>query len=69
MPMNNREWWRNKLEQNAARDRAKDRELELLGWEVHHFWEHEAVEQVVEIVEAAWRRRTGRKSRNADFHP
>ena len=41
LPKNNRDWWRDKLERNVARDREKDDQLEKLGWTVVHVWEHE----------------------------
>ena len=31
-PKNNREWWRDKLERNVARDREKDAQLDMMGW-------------------------------------
>ena len=60
MPKNNREWWNEKLTANVARDRAKDDALRALGWEPLHFWEHTDVDEAAAVIEAAWRRRTGR---------
>lgn len=60
LPKNNREWWRQKLAGNAERDRQKDAELQATGWMPIHVWEHTAVAEVVDIIEAAWRQRTGR---------
>jgi DNA mismatch endonuclease, patch repair protein len=41
LPKNNREWWRDKLAANVARDRLKDEQLHALGWLPYHVWEHE----------------------------
>lgn len=60
LPKNNRDWWREKLEGNVQRDRRKDLELERLGWVVIHVWEHEAIETAADLVESAWKFRTGR---------
>lgn len=60
LPKNNREWWRAKFEENRKRDRRKDEALRALGWTPVHFWEHEAVEHMVEVVHGLWNDRTGR---------
>jgi DNA mismatch endonuclease (patch repair protein) len=41
LPKSNREWWRAKLLRTAERDRATERTLRDLGWEVVRIWEHE----------------------------
>ncbi len=41
LPKTRRTFWRNKLEGNAARDRAKERALRILGWKVLVIWECE----------------------------
>jgi DNA mismatch endonuclease (patch repair protein) len=41
LPKNNRHWWRLKLLATRRRDRAKDRQLKVLGWLSIHVWEHE----------------------------
>lgn len=46
-PKANREWWREKIDANVARDRRNDRALEARGWRVARFWEHEDPEEVV----------------------
>lgn len=38
-PRNNREFWKNKIEGNAERDKRKKTELELQGWNVITIWE------------------------------
>jgi DNA mismatch endonuclease (patch repair protein) len=58
MPRNNREWWQQKLNRNVARDREKDAELQALGWEVIHVWEHEDPVQAASLVRERWRART-----------
>jgi DNA mismatch endonuclease (patch repair protein) len=60
LPKNNREWWRAKIEGNIQRDRAKDKALGLLGWDVMHVWEHEDPEAAAERVEGLWRTKTFR---------
>jgi len=57
MPKNNREWWREKLERNVARDREKDQQLDTLGWVVVHVWEHEDPVMVADAIEQLWRSR------------
>lgn len=56
-PRHNGDWWRDKLDRNVARDRAKDAALADLGWTVLHVWEHEAPGVAADRVEAEWRRR------------
>ena len=60
LPKNNRAWWRRKLEGNIERDRRKDEELVAMGWMPLHLWEHIPVAEMADIVERAWRTRTGR---------
>lgn len=60
LPKNNREWWREKLASNSERDRRKDAELEANGWLPLHVWEHTPVTEMADVIEAAWRERTGR---------
>jgi DNA mismatch endonuclease (patch repair protein) len=38
MPKSRTDWWRAKLEGNAARDKIKQRELRRLGWKVIVVW-------------------------------
>lgn len=52
-PKTNSKWWKEKLEQNVARDRRHDIELQELGWAVLRIWEHEAVEVAATRVERA----------------
>ena len=41
IPVNNREFWRRKLEGNVQRDRLVTRTLKLRGWRVIRLWEHQ----------------------------
>jgi DNA mismatch endonuclease, patch repair protein len=61
LPKNNRDWWRDKLEANVARDRRKDDALEVAGWRVVHVWEHEPVDVAADVIESLWREVTGRR--------
>lgn len=57
LPKANREWWNEKLEANARRDRSADAELEALGWLVIRVWEHEVVGTAADRIEVAVRAR------------
>lgn len=52
-PVNNAEWWREKLDANIERDRRNDQSLKALGWTVVRIWEHEETDEAVERVRAA----------------
>jgi DNA mismatch endonuclease, patch repair protein len=67
LPKNNREWWREKLERNVARDRDKDQQLETLGWVVVHVWEHEDPIEAAEVIERLWRSRRPTAARLAEI--
>lgn len=54
-PASNAEWWAAKLEKNVRRDRETDRHLELLGWTVLRFWEHENPVDAANAIEVAVR--------------
>jgi DNA mismatch endonuclease (patch repair protein) len=41
LPVNNRKFWRKKLEANKRRDRIVNRELNEKGWKVLRVWEHQ----------------------------
>jgi DNA mismatch endonuclease (patch repair protein) len=45
VPKTNAAFWRRKFELNAERDARKRRDLELAGWGVIEFWEHEVRSQ------------------------
>lgn len=52
-PDANRDWWIAKLAATVTRDRNTDRELELRGWIVLRFWEHDHPSLMAEGIEAA----------------
>lgn len=41
LPKTNRNWWRDKLQSNASRDRDTETLLVSQGWRVVRLWEHE----------------------------
>lgn len=43
-------WWEKKLAGNVVRDRAVQDELQVAGWKVLRFWEHEVKEDLSRIV-------------------
>lgn len=49
----NATFWRDKVEENRARDRDTDRRLTEAGWRVVRVWEHEDVASAVERVTRA----------------
>ena len=52
-PRHNREWWREKLARNVARDRETTELLEGQGWCVVRLWEHLSPREAADCVEAA----------------
>lgn len=56
-PQTNKEFWDNKLRRNRERDIETNRALEAAGWTVLRFWEHEAVEEVTDVIESTVRLR------------
>lgn len=50
MPATNIDFWKRKLEGNAARDREQTRLLTEQGWVVIRIWEHEPVDSAVDTV-------------------
>lgn len=64
-PKNNRDWWKNKLERNVARDREKNTQLDLMGWTVVHIWEHEDPADAANWIEQLWRSRRRLTTRRA----
>lgn len=51
IPSHNRDWWKNKIEQNRLRDRDTDQKLCDAGWYVLRFWEHDPAEWIVSKVQ------------------
>lgn len=68
-PKNNRDWWRDKLERNVARDREKDAQLDLMGWVVVHVWEHDDPAVAADAIERLWRSRRQLAARHAGPRP
>jgi DNA mismatch endonuclease (patch repair protein) len=58
-PKNNAAWWAAKLEANVARDRRQAQQLVDMGWTVVRVWEHEAVDDACDRIEATVRARLG----------
>jgi DNA mismatch endonuclease (patch repair protein) len=56
-PASNAAWWRQKIENNRARDETTRRHLEGLGWTLVEVWEHEAPEEALARVLVALKRR------------
>lgn len=52
-PTANSDWWREKLERNAARDQDTDRKLRAASWEVVRIWEHEVPEEATDRIDRA----------------
>ena len=52
-PVANGAWWAEKLQRNVARDRRNDAALRAAGWNVIRLWEHQAVDEMAEIVQRA----------------
>ena len=48
IPAHNRDWWQKKIDENRSRDRDTDEKLRKAGWEIFRFWEHDAVDKIVE---------------------
>ncbi len=53
LPKSNREWWQVKLKATVERDRASERVLQEMGWQVLRVWEHEDPVEAADRVEAA----------------
>jgi DNA mismatch endonuclease, patch repair protein len=53
MPATNADFWRNKLETNASRDRLQTQLLIEAGWLVIRIWEHETTDEAVAIIQRA----------------
>lgn len=49
-PRANAEWWASKLDRNQQRDAETSKYLATHAWIVLRFWEHDAVEHVVDTV-------------------
>lgn len=59
-PRSNAAWWSDKLAGNRARDQRNDAALRDAGWLVLRVWEHVPPSAAADLIERAWRSRTGR---------
>lgn len=46
----NREYWIEKIEENMARDKRVDSQLQEMGWATIHFWEKQVLKDVDECA-------------------
>ena len=53
MPKSNKNFWTNKIDRNAKRDRLVTRAYRDDGWEVLRFWEHKLARNFEDCVERA----------------
>lgn len=51
LPVNNAEYWKNKLERNAITDRMKKQQLTQMGWKVITLWECELKKDFIGVLE------------------
>jgi len=55
-PKNNADFWRQKIQRNMERDKEVGDRLEVLGWKLLRFWEHEIksnTDSVAKQIDAA----------------
>lgn len=52
-PKNNAAWWATKLTENQIRDKETTQILRQDGWRVVRLWEHQTVDEQLELVEQA----------------
>jgi DNA mismatch endonuclease (patch repair protein) len=50
IPAHNRDWWKNKIEQNRTRDLDTVDKLRNAGWLALRFWEHDPAEQIASEI-------------------
>jgi DNA mismatch endonuclease (patch repair protein) len=48
----NREYWIEKIEENMARDKRVDDQLQEMGWTTVHFWEKQVLKRTDECLQA-----------------
>lgn len=48
----NREYWIEKIEENMARDKRVDGQLQEMGWTTVHFWEKQVLKHTDECLQA-----------------
>ena len=64
-PRTNPNYWSEKIETNATRDRDTDKRLVEQGWLSLRFWEHESPESAADAIEAAVVSRSTASSKNS----
>lgn len=62
IPVSNRDFWKQKLDRNATRDRLVNRTLRNRGWRVVRIWQHELAKLKEEVVAKRIRLKLGRKA-------
>jgi DNA mismatch endonuclease (patch repair protein) len=50
VPKTNGSWWKEKVEDNRARDKRKTRQLRSHGWTVLCYWEHEVKSESLDSI-------------------
>jgi DNA mismatch endonuclease (patch repair protein) len=60
LPKSHKEYWHPKLKRNRERDKAKEERLELEGWRILRFWEHEmkSLDPIIKKIQIALNRDT-----------
>jgi DNA mismatch endonuclease, patch repair protein len=51
IPVNNHEWWSEKIEKNRSRDAETERVFENHGWQLVIVWEHDDMETAASVIE------------------
>lgn len=59
-PVRNADWWANKLDRTVERDLETTEALQLAGWQVLRFWEHEPAEEVADAIQRIVNARSSR---------
>jgi DNA mismatch endonuclease, patch repair protein len=62
-PKANGDWWRLKLDANAARDKRNNKALTDAGWLVLRFWAHQPIAEMSETIVAAHASRDNDRSK------
>ncbi len=65
-PVRNSEYWRNKIERNAARDNAREEELRQSGWDVHIVWDCDLASELERLLDSMESKRTALESKQGE---
>ena len=70
-PKRNRSWWKEKIEDNKARDKRQRSSLRLAGWRVIRVWEHDLVKigRVLSRIRRALTHDRSERKTTAIAHP